>query len=257
MSKIPKDPKEIFGAITDDYQRIFGGELVSIILYGSAAGGDYLAGKSDINFMVVLSETGIDLIDRALDLVAKWKKRNVATPLFLTEAYVRTSMDVFPIEYLNFQNNYSLVYGRDILRDLSLDRQFLRLQCEREVKGKLLLLREAFLETQGRGREMQRVISGSLVALVAIFRALLHLKGKTLPHHRREVIQQVCESLSLDKGLFGRLLDIKEERINPGSAEMAALFKAYLKEVEKLWKIVDTLDGDDISVPGKVALHPD
>ncbi len=250
MSKIPKDPEEIFPGIIDDYRGLFGEDLVSIILYGSAASGDYIAGRSDINFMVVLSERGIDLIDRAFDLVAKWKKRNVATPLFLTEAYVKTSLDVFPIEYLNFQHNYTLVYGKDILKDLPFDREFLRLQCEREVKGKLLLLREAFLETQGKGKNLQQVTAGSLGALVAIFGALLYLKGKEVPHHRREVIQQVCQTFDMDSGLFEKLLDIKEKKSKAGGPEMTGLFKAYLKEVQKLWKIVDTLDREDVSTQG-------
>jgi predicted nucleotidyltransferase len=243
MSKVPKNPEEIFPGIIDDYKGLFGEDLISIILYGSAASGDYIVGKSDINFMMVLSEGGIDFIDRAFGLIAKWKKQNVATPLFLTEAYIKTSLDVFPIEYLNFQNNYKLVYGEDILKDLSFDRDFLRLQCEREVKGKLLLLREAFLETQGKGKDLRQVMEGSLGALVAIFGALLHLRGKELPHQRREVIEQVCQTFGLDMDLFAKLLDITAKKSRAGRPEVTGLFKAYLKEVQKLWKIVDTLDG--------------
>jgi hypothetical protein len=247
MSKVPKDPKEIFSGIIDDYEGLFGEDLVSIILYGSAASGDYIAGKSDINFMIVLSERGIDLIDRTFSVIDKWKRRKVATPLFLTEAYVRTSLDVFPIEYLNFQNNYTLVYGKDILKDLTFDREFLRLQCEREVKGKLLLLREAFLETQGKGKNLGLVMAGSLGALVAIFGALLHLKGQALPHHRREVVTKVCQAFHIDSGLFEKLIDIKEKKSRPGGPEMTSLFKAYLKEVQKLWKIVDSLGEKGVS----------
>ena len=103
MSKAPNDPKEIFREITEDYSRLFGDALISIILYGSATGGDYRPGKSDINFMIVLSEEGIGQLEKAFKAVEKWKKRKVAVPLFLTEAYIQTSLDVFPIEYLNFR----------------------------------------------------------------------------------------------------------------------------------------------------------
>lgn len=242
MSKIPKEPKEIFSGIINEYKQLFGDDLVSIILYGSAASSEYVAGKSDINFMIVLSDQGIDSLDRTFDLIAKWKKRNVATPLFVTEAYVRTSLDVFPIEYLNFQKTYKLVYGKDILKDLSFDREFLRMQCEREVKGKLLLLREAFLESQGKGKYLQQLIAQSLGAFVAIFNGLLHLKGKELPRHKREVIKQVCQAFDMDNRLFEKLLDVKESRAKLTNPEITQIFKAYLKEVQKLWKIVDTLE---------------
>ena len=55
MAKKPQDPKEIFQEIITDYKKAFGDDLVSIVLYGSAAGQDYRPGKSDINFMIVLS----------------------------------------------------------------------------------------------------------------------------------------------------------------------------------------------------------
>ena len=242
MSKIPKEPQEIFSEITDDYKRLFGDDLIAIILYGSAASGDYVAGRSDINFMVVLSDAGINSLDRALDLVGKWQKRSVATPLFLTEAYVRTSLDVFPIEYLSFQRNYNLVYGKDILKGLTFDREYLRLQCEREVKGKLLLLREAFLDSQGKGKRLQQVISDSLGAFAAIFSTLLHLRGNDVPHHRRDVIRTSCRTFHMDGQLFEKLLDIREKRLKPSGSELTALFKNYLGEVQKLWKIVDELD---------------
>lgn len=241
MPKAPRDPREIFPDIVNGLTDLFADDLVSVILYGSAASGDYVSGKSDINFMIVLSDAGIDRIDQAFDLVAGWRKRNVAIPLFLTEAYVRTSLDVFPIEYLNFQNNYKLVHGKDILQNLSFDSEFLRLQCEREIKGKLLLLREGLLESRGKGRTLQPLIAGSLGAMIAIFNGLLHLKGKELAHHHRDVIKGFCQEFEMDTTLFTKLLDVKEKKVKLPDKELTGLFKDYLREVQKLWQMVDTL----------------
>ncbi len=243
MTKGAKDPKEIFPEIISDYKELFGDDLVSIILYGSATGQDYRPGKSDINFMVILSEMGIERLDRAFSIVKKWQKRNVAIPLFLTEGYVKTSMDVFPIEYLNFQRNYALIFGKDILKDLSFDPEHIRLQCEREIKGKLLLLREGFLETSGKGKALRSLISQSIPAFFAIFEALLHLKGKDLPKEKREAIRTTCEVFDLDTAVYEKLLDVKEEKIKLGDIEIAKLFKDYLRESRKLSKLVDELGG--------------
>jgi len=243
MAKSPKDPKDIFSDIIDDYKNAFADDLVSIILYGSAAGKDYRPGKSDINFMIVLSEKGIERIDEAFDIIKKWQKRTVAIPLFLTEAYVGTSLDVFPIEYLSFQRNYVLVFGKDILKDLVFDREFMRLQCEREIKGKLLLLREAFLETSGKAKSLKELIGHSMPAFVAISEALLYLKGQDPPPTKREVVKKTAAQFDMDAALFEKLLDIKEDRIKPGDMEMMGLFKNYLSEVRKLSKLVDTLGG--------------
>ena len=244
MARSIKDPKSIFSSIIDDYKGVFDSDLVSIILYGSAACGEYVPGKSDINFIVVLSEEGIDHIDRALGVVAKWKNRNVAVPLFLTEDFVRTSQDVFPIEYLTIQKNHEMVFGKDIFEALAFDRRFVRLQCEREIKGKLLLLREAFLETGGKAKRLRGLVGESLGAIVALFNGLLYLKEKTVPEHKRDVVRQICATYDLDGVLFDRLLDIKDEKVKPPEEEMKTLFGGYLKQIRKLWKLVDDMESD-------------
>ena len=241
MVRTIKDPKTIFPNIIDEFKGAFGSDLISIILYGSAAGGNYVPGKSDINFVVVLSEEGIDSIDLALGIVTKWKRRNVAIPLFLTEDFVQTSRDVFPIEYLTIQKNHQMVYGKDIFETLLFDRHFVRLQCEREVKAKLLLLREAFLETGGKAKRLRGLVGESFGAVVALFSGLLYLKGKPVPEQKRDVIKQICENYDLDRTLFDRLLDIKEEKVKPSEEEMKALFGGYLKQMQRLWKRVDDM----------------
>jgi hypothetical protein len=241
MAKAPQDPKEIFQEIISDYKGLFGDDLVSIILYGSATGQDYHPGKSDINFMIILTEAGIGKLDRAFDTVKKWRKRKVATPLFLTENYVETSQDVFPIEYLSFQRHHIVVHGRGILADLPLKRQFIRLQCEREIKGKLLLLRHAFLESDGKGKAIKDVISQSLGAFAAISEALLYLKGLEAPKGRRGKILAMAGAFKLDSSIFEKLLDIREEKKKPGADELKRLYLFYLGEIGKLAKLVDGL----------------
>jgi len=243
MARDVKDPKEIFPDITADYKDVYDGDLISIMLYGSATGKDYRPGKSDINFMIVLSEEGIERLNQAFEIVKKWRKRNVAIPVFLTENYVETSTDVFPIEYLNFKSNYVPVYGKDILKDLSFKPEFIRLQCEREIKGKLLLLRQVYLETSGKGRALKGVIGQSIRAFVAIFEALLHVKGLELPKEKLQIIRATAQAFDLDSSVFEKLLDVKDDKIKPGEDEMRGLFQKYLAEVRKLSKQVDTLGG--------------
>jgi len=186
--------------------------------------------------MIVLTEDGIEHLDQAFDVVNKWRKRGVAVPLFLTEEYIKTSLDVFPIEYLNFQNNYVQVFGKDILKDLEFSPEFLRLQCEREIKGKLLLLREAFLETSGKGKALKGLITLALPALMAIFEALLHLRKIDVPREKRAIVRVMAEAFDLEQGVFEGLLDIKEDKSKISDEESLNLFKGCLKEMRKLSK---------------------
>lgn len=242
MAKI-SNPADIFSDIISDYQRVFEADLISIILYGSATGPDFIPGKSDINFMIVLGEDAIDHLDRAFTPVAKWQKKGVAIPLFLTEGYVQSSLDVYPIEYLNFQRSYQVVFGKDILKDLKVDPEFLRLQCEREIKGKLLLLREAFLETSGKPRRLKTLVAQALPAIIALFEALLYLKGEALPPKKQEVISAASKALDVDAEVFETLLRIREGRLKPDQKTGISIFKSWLKEMRNLSKLVDASGG--------------
>ena len=240
MSKIEK-PEEIFSDMTRDYREIYGDGLVSVILYGSGAGKEYRPGKSDLNFLIVLSEEAIDHLDRALKAVSRWRTKGVATPLFMTRPFIASSLDSYPLEFLNMQNGYVLVYGEDLLRDLSFEPCHLRLQCEREIMGKLLLLRERFLETGGRPRRLRDLIAESITALISIFGGLLYLKGRQIPPSRREVVEALTREFPVDAGVFMRCLDIKEGGKVP-SSEMQDIFMAYLAEVRRLRGVVDELE---------------
>jgi len=243
MARGPRDPKEIFHGIIADYKEIFGDDLVGIVLYGSATGQEYRPGKSDINFMVFLSEDGIERLDLAFTVVRKWRKQNVAIPLFLTESYVNESLDVFPVEYLNFQKNHVPVFGKNILSNLTFDTECIRLQCEREIKGKLLLLREAYLESAGKGRALNKIVSHSIGAFIAVFEALLYLRGKDIPKEKRKVIRDAALEFGMNTTILEEVLDVKEDKAGTGSTEPGILFKQYLKEIRKLSKLVDALGG--------------
>lgn len=243
MRKAKADPREVGYRVIADCEALYGDDLISVLMYGSAAAGEYRPGSSDINFMIVLTEDGIDHLDRVFDAVGKWRKSSAAIPLFITQGYLETSLDVFPIEYLNFRMNHVLLYGKDILEALVIKPELLRLQCERELKGKLLLLREAFVGTEGEGGRLRDVVSESLPAMVATFRALLYLKGREGRGDNASILRETCGLFGISHGVFQDLLGIREGGVKRGDRELLALFKAYVGEVRRLSNLVDQMEG--------------
>jgi hypothetical protein len=241
MAMIPHDPKEIFDEFTKDYQAVYGKELIAILLYGSAASGNYVRKKSDINFLVVLTEEGIGQLQKSFKKVEKWYKRKVSTPLFLTKSYIASSLDSFPIEFFNMQKSHQLVFGEDVLHELDFDKKHLRLQCEKELKGKLLQLRQGFLESGGKTRNLTFIIVHSLVAFISFFRVLIYLRDKEVPTESENIISLVSQEFSINKQTFLTLLQIKEGTKKLSSKELNALFESYIGEIRKLAYSVDQL----------------
>jgi len=242
MAKIPKEPKEIFDEFVKDYREAFGSDLVSIILYGSGARGEYIPKKSDINFLIVLSVEGIDRLNCAFKLVAKWHKQMVATPLFLSRSHIASSLDSFPIEFLNLKACYQVVCGEDVLQNLDIGREHLRLQCERELKGKLIQLRKRFIESQGKKREIEDLIRHSLPAFFSIFQSMLYLKEGGVVCERKGMIAKMETVFGLDKECFLNLAGIREGKQKlKNDREALNVMNCYIGAMVRLSGYLDQL----------------
>jgi hypothetical protein len=239
MNRAPKKPADIFPEITEDYRKVFGEDLISLILYGSGASGEYIPGKSDLNFLVVLSEGGIGNLEKAIDFVKRWRKRGVTIPLCMTKEDVTSSIDAYPVEFFTMQLDHITVYGEDVLVGLAFEPGSLRLQVERELKSKILHLRTGLLDTGGKSGPVRELIKVSFTAFMSLFKALLHLKGLAVPRGRREVIRLVAETYSIEAEIFLKCADIKEGIDRVPASEILGVCKAYLKEAARLSKIVD------------------
>ncbi len=241
MAKIPDQPQDIFAPLTEDYLKAFGKDLISLILYGSAAGGAYVKGKSDINILVILTPEGINRLEAGFALVKSWRKRNVAVPLVMTKAFMASSLDAYPIEFFNMKNNSILIHGENVLESLVFKPEDLRLQIERELKGKILLLREGYLESGGSERPVRQLIRKSLTAFVSIFNAMLYLKQAQAPHNKRETIKEMNKVFAIDAAVLMLCFEISQDKDKFSGKEVIDVFKKYLQEVEKACDIIDSL----------------
>lgn len=242
MAKVPNSPEEIFEEFVADYQQAFGDNLEAIILYGSGARSEYVPKKSDINFLIVLTNEGIEQLDRALPLIPKWRKRNVSVPLFLTQTYIQSALDSFPIEFFNMKHAYKLVFGTDVLQGLQINEKDLRLQIERELRGKLIHLREGFLNTAHDRRQLTQLLSATLPTFASIFSALLYLKHQEIPSNKEKIFTRIAESFGLQEEVFKTLLALRHGSWKGNKEELKKFALSYIKEIKKLVEIVDQMN---------------
>src|SRR5438477_9800512 len=161
--------------------RVLGDRLVALVLYGSAARGTHVAGRSDVNTLLIC-----DAVDEALfaglePAVRDWGRAGHPAPLILTEREWRTSADAFPIEYEDIREAHRVLAGRDPWRGVTVQREPLRRQLEHELMGKLVRLRQAYAALRGDPKQLARVIVGSAAGFFTMLRATLRLAGKTPP----------------------------------------------------------------------------
>jgi len=241
MRSVPDKPDKFFDEFSQEIGQLFGSEVISIVLFGSAATDEYIPKKSDINFLVILSEKGIARIKEVQNFVVRWRKRRISLPLFLTREYIEASLDSFPIEFFNMQLVYRVIKGEDVLKDLKINRDDLRLQCERELKGNLLKLRQTFIETGGKAKGLRQLVIDSIVSFSSIFKALLFLKGKKVPEMKQSVMLATCREFELDEGLFSVLLSVRRYEAKLSREQLELNVQRYIDEIEKLSVGVDRM----------------
>lgn len=234
-------PEKIKKTLQDFMQRlknIYGDDLISVILYGSVSSGEFIARHSNINLLVVLNDTSIPHLNKIRDIINKIKFRILNT-IFLTEDYIKTSCDVFPIEFLDMKENYLVLEGKDVLKDLAIETKNLRFQCEQELKVKLINLKKLYL-TIGRDKIiLQNLLFKSFTSMLHILRNVLRLKGQTVPYLKLDILKELGREFQIDINVWKKIWAGKNREVKLSYKDLEGLFIGFVKDLEK---IADTLD---------------
>ena len=227
--------------MVEDLLKEYTSTIHSFHIVGSAVIPDYNEKLSDINSVVVLHNMDLQFIKFLAPLGKKYGKKKIAAPLVMTPEYIDQSLDAFPIEFLDFKRLHKTVYGQDLLKDLQITTPNLRLQCEREIKTKLIGLRQEYLSSLGRKKLIAAVLVRSFTGSMALFRAIITLLGKEPPVPRAEVITMLGSATRIDTEIFEKLLMLKADLLKPTEQELASIFERYYIALEATGKIIDDL----------------
>src|SRR6195256_4147951 len=119
--------------LVDRLKKAQGKRLISVLLYGLAAGTDPLVKFSDLNFLCVLSEVTPRELGQSEPIFRWWREQGNPAPLLMSEHEVQTSTDCFPIEFHDITRQHRLLYGKDVVSTVRVDNSFYRAQVEHEL----------------------------------------------------------------------------------------------------------------------------
>lgn len=232
--------KNLLSEFSRGLRGIYGEELISVILYGSASSGEFIESRSNLNLLVVLKDDSPARLKMASALVRKPKFRAIS-PLFFSREYINSSLDVFPIEFLDMKENYSVLSGPDILKDISVDTKNLRFQCEQELKLKLIRLRQLYLKESPNKPLLRQALFREFTSVTHILRNIIRLKGRQPPYLKDKILEEAASEFQIDKDCWFKILNAKNNRIKPAEREIEALFTGFLKDLKNLAEAVDDL----------------
>lgn len=232
---------DILDQLVGKLQTALGPELVSVVLYGSAATGDHNEKFSDYNILCVLRQLGTSELRAAEPVFRWWREKGNPAPLLMTEEEVRTSTDCFPIEFHDIREHHRILYGPNLVAALEIDVSFYRAQVEHELRAKLLRLRQKASGVLSDKDVLTRMMADSIATFSVLFRHALLLAGQPGPASRRKIVAAAAEYFALDPAPLTTLLGIREGGARPRDVEPETLLAAYMKQVEKVVAAVDLL----------------
>ncbi len=239
--KLPKVVQRDFVPFAEKLLDLYPGHIRAAAVTGEAAGQDYNPKTSHIESVFIFDDVDFQTYHTALKTVADGAKKRIAAPLFLSEQYLNSSLDVFPVEFLDIKEKHVLIFGDDLFSGLDIQTEHLRLFCEQQVKGRLIRIRQAYLEVGLQRRGVEAMLKDSLYSLIPVFRNLVRLKGQSPAVNKEEIVTQLASAFNIDGPV---LLAIFHDQANDekiGGQDVTVYCEKYMTELQKLARQVDQL----------------
>ena len=233
-----------FEAFIHDLRSTHGKNLAAVILYGSAATGDFVAHKSNYNLLIALNSITPQQLRNAQPALREWGKLGHPVPVYFTVAELQDAADVFPIEFHQMEAARKVLYGSDVLENVRISDVNLRHQTEYELRSKLIRLRRQYIPASASVESLTSLMAESLSSFAAIFRAVLLLHGVDPPARKHAVVAMTAEKLGIDGVPFEKIFNIRKNNFSEKLDEVSvnALFAEYMEQIEHVIEAVDKVN---------------
>ena len=213
--------------------------LLSVVLYGSAAIGEQLDEDAPKKVLIVVDRITPPDLKAAHEVAEWWRNEGNPLPVYFTDEEIEDSSDVFPIEFVDMSQVRHVIYGRDPFERLNIPTHNLRHQLEYELRGKLLRLRTLYIPASQNPNRLAQLMANSLDSFAVLFRHVLAMLGKDAPFEKQDCVMKLADALKLDKEIFRRIFKYDADEELWLETETSETFAGYLKQIELVIEAVD------------------
>jgi hypothetical protein len=218
-----------------------GENLASVILYGSAAQGEFHPEYSDLNLLCITRDASFASLSKIASVVDWCRSKKHHPPLVLTPGELKSTADVFSIEFVDMKQRYRVLWGDDVLKALDIPMHLHRSQLEYELREKLFLLRQHIMLAGSNEKQLWEVMLQSLSSFTTLFRHTLIELGQTGRQHSLDAVKEVGTRLNFDSSAFVHLIEVRAKKTDRKQLRAADVAAQYLTGIETVAAAVDTI----------------
>lgn len=216
---LPEDVAGVLADVVDAAREAFADDLVSVVLYGSAAEGA-LRPTSDVNLILVLRAFDRSKADRFRGALQVARAAIQLAAMFLLRDEIDGAARAFAQKFADVQRRHRVLFGEDPFGTLAVPRAALVTRLDQVLLNLSLRLRAFYIE---RG-EFEEQLTGLIAQVAGPLRTsaanLLELEG-TPARAPKEALQRFAESLG-DPAWLAVLASVSQaretRRLPPGAA---------------------------------------
>lgn len=235
--------EEVMAEFVERMRGAGAGNLLSIVLFGSAAHSEFRPGSSDVNLLCVLSDASFSSLQKISPVIGWWRKKRYGPPLVIALEEMKSSAAEFSIEFIDMKQRYRVLYGEDVLRGLDVPMASHRFQLEYELREKSFVLRQQLLLANNNETQLWEVMLHSLSSFTTLFRHVLLELGEPERKHSRDAVVELSKRLRFDDSAFLELIDIRAKKVDRKQLRAADFAERYTGAIERVISAVDRMEG--------------
>ena len=237
---IPKLLERDIGNFVEELDHSLGSNMLSVVMYGGMVKSKTIKITDPVNLMVVVREITTKILDQIAEPYMMSRRKDQLKLLTLSKEDLLSSTDVFPIKFLDMQQDYRVLRGEDLVKDLEVNRDHLRLRCEQEIKNLMLRLRQAYLKNSIRPKALSGVMTKSYSAFLSAADVLAELSTGNV-YRSDEDILGASESIGLNITPLRRIQELRKGQIFDDPADQKRVYEHLMATVRHAAKMADQL----------------
>ena len=216
---LPTEVEQSISTFVEAAKAAFESDLLSVVVYGSAAEGRMRA-TSDVNMLLVLksfSQARADQMREPMRLAHATVQMNA---MFLLDTEISAAMEAFAVKFADISARHRVLFGSDPFTNLDPPRHAVVRRLKQVLLNLQLRLRERYVLVSLREEQLALVIADAAGPLRSSAASLLHLEGQAvLPP--KEALEKIVRELG-NENLTNALQEVSNARedrqLSPGKA---------------------------------------
>jgi predicted nucleotidyltransferase len=221
---LPRNLDQSLGEFVEAAKAALESDLVSVVLFGSAAEGK-LRATSDVNLILVLARFDRARIDALREPLRGAYVLIRLECMFILESEVSAAAEAFAVKFADIRERHKVLWGKDLFAELRPSREAMRLRLRQILLNFILRTRERYVLVSLREEQLAPVIADCAGSLRAAAALILGLEGRPAPSPKEALVSLAGE---IDRAKYADALAILSQAreaaaLTPGDAAPALL----------------------------------